>query len=135
MFKKFVRYIFVGVVNSAFAYSMFVLFMYLGIHYRFSVLLSLLAGVLFNFKTIGGIVFKGSDNKSIFRFALSYIVIFVISVVGLDILKRCGINMYIGGILLMPLSAVVSFTMFNLFVFNKKRPSEHETKSVKSTFN
>ena len=135
MFKKFVRYIFVGVINSAFAYSIFVLFMYLGIHYRFSVLLTLIAGVLFNFKTIGSIVFKSSDNKLIFRFVLSYVVIYVISVAGLDILKRCGISMYIGGILLMPLSAVVSFTMFNLFVFNKKRSGEHETKSGKPTFN
>jgi hypothetical protein len=80
------------------------------------VLLTLIAGVLFNFKTIGGIVFKSSDNKLIFRFALSYVVIYVISVVGLDVLKRYGIDVYIGAILLMPLSAVVSFTMFNVFV-------------------
>lgn len=120
LFGKLVKYIFVGALNSAFAYSLFALFLFVDIHYRLSVLLTLIIGIMFNFKTVGRIVFESRDNRLILRFVLVYLIAYVIGILGLEILQKQGVSMYLGGILLMPIGAIVSFILFNLYVFRKK---------------
>ncbi len=66
--NRFIRYLLVGFVNTVFGYSLFALLIYLHIHYSLASLLATIAGVLFNFKTIGKMVFKNSDNTLIKKF-------------------------------------------------------------------
>jgi putative flippase GtrA len=80
-------------------------------------------GVLFNFKTIGTLVFGSRDNKLIFRFICVYVVIYLLNVEALRIVNAMPIALdqkvkmiAAGGVLLVPL-AVVSYTLNKLFVF------------------
>ncbi|MFM6404510.1 MAG: GtrA family protein, partial [Microcystis sp.] len=66
--SKFVRFLLVGVINTLFGYSVFALMICLGLDYRYSLLIATICGVLFNFKTIGGIVFKDQNNRLLARF-------------------------------------------------------------------
>ncbi|WP_298082782.1 GtrA family protein [uncultured Campylobacter sp.] len=109
-----------GILNTIFGYSLFALFIYLGLYYPLAVLLSTILGVLFNFKTIGRLVFNSSDNGSIFRFILVYAIIYLLNIFFLWLLKKLGSeNMYINGFaLLIPLAAV-SFLLNKFFVFRR----------------
>lgn len=120
MKKKFARYILVGILNTAFGYSLFALFIYLGIHYALAVLLSTVIGVIFNFKTIGLLVFKSKDNSLIYRFVAVYVFTYCLNVAFLRIFKKYDINMYLAGLLLLIPIALISFLLHNSIVFREK---------------
>ena len=120
--NKFIRFILVGITNTIFGHSLFALFIFLNVHYSLAVLLSTILGVLFNFKTIGKIVFKSSDNSLIYRFICVYIILYLINISFLWFFKTTGFeNMYLNGfILLIPL-ALISFVLNKKYVFKGER--------------
>ena len=118
--RQAVKFLFVGIMNTTFGYGLFALFIYLGLYYPLAVLLSTILGVLFNFKTIGGLVFGSNDNRLIFKFILVYVITYLLNIFFLWLFKRLGFeNMYINGfVLLIPLAAV-SFLLNKFFVFRR----------------
>lgn len=60
---QFVKFLFVGGINTAVGYGLFAFFLFLKFHYALAVLFATIVGICFNFKTTGSIVFKNSDNK------------------------------------------------------------------------
>lgn len=119
MRRILITYILVGVLNTAVGYSLFALFISLGLHYTVAVLLGTILGVLFNFKTIGGLVFKSHDNALIFRFVAVYVMTYFINIFGLKVFDSYGIDMYLAGFLMIFPTTAVSFTMHKCFVFRK----------------
>lgn len=113
----FLRFIAVGVLNSVFGYGCFALLMVAGMHYVPALLLATIAGVLFNFKTTGALVFKSNNNGLIFRFIASYTIVYVVNVTGLKLLSLLGINPYYGGAVLILPMAALAFFLFKRFVF------------------
>ncbi len=120
MKRQLLSFLLVGILNTIFGYSLFVLFIYLGLYYPIAVLFSTILGVLFNFKTIGKLVFGSSDNCLIFRFILVYVITYLLNIFFFWLFKRLGFdNMYINGfVLLIPLAAV-SFLLNKFFVFGR----------------
>jgi len=118
--RQVVKFLLVGILNTAFGYGLFSLFIYVGLHYSLAVLLSTIFGVMFNFKSIGKLVFKSDDNSLIFKFILVYIITYFLNIFFLWLFKRLGFdNMYINGfVLLIPLAAV-SFLLNKFFVFRR----------------
>ncbi|WP_291940093.1 GtrA family protein [Campylobacter sp.] len=118
--RQLFSFLLVGILNTVFGYGLFALFIYLGLYYPLAVLLSTILGVLFNFKTIGGLVFGSNDNKLIFKFILVYVIIYLLNIFFLWLFKRLGFeNMYLNGfVLLIPLAAV-SFLLNKFFVFRR----------------
>jgi len=119
--KKFLRFLAVGLVNSAFSYSVYALLIFLGVHYALAVLVANVLGVLFNFKTTRRLVFQSNDNRLIFNFVLVYASVYLLSVSSLKILLWLGLNRYFAGALIALPMAGVTFTLMSRFVF-KKRP-------------
>jgi putative flippase GtrA len=119
--SHFIRFILVGILNTMVGYGLFALFIYLGLHYSLAVLFSTILGVLFNFKSIGRLVFNTSDNERIYHFIGVYMLLYLLNVSGLWGLSSIGIeNMYVAGaILLVPL-AIISFVLNKNFVFNQE---------------
>ena len=66
--EEFTKFIFVGVLNTIVGYSFYALFIYLGFDYKVSVFLATVLGVLFNFQTIGRLVFNRYNNRLLFKF-------------------------------------------------------------------
>ena len=118
--RQLFSFLLVGILNTIFGYSLFALFIYLGLYYPLAVLFSTILGVLFNFKTIGKLVFDSSDNGLIFRFILVYVITYLLNIFFLWLFKWLGFeNMYINGfVLLIPLAAV-SFLLNKFFVFRR----------------
>lgn len=116
--SQFIRFIFVGMLNTAFGVGVYCLLIWLGIPYQLATLMSTVLGVLFNFKTIGVLVFENKDNSLIFRFALCYVVAYFINI-GIIWLFKHYLNDYWSGILATPFVAVFSFLFQKTFVYKK----------------
>ncbi|MGE5472456.1 MAG: GtrA family protein [Bacteroidota bacterium] len=115
---RFVRFVLVGLVNSIFGYGIFAILLYAGLHYSLALLLATILGVLFNFKSTGSLVFGSHDNRLIFRFVGSYVVVYFFNYMGIEALSRLGVIPYIGGAILVLPMAVLAFLINKRFVFN-----------------
>jgi putative flippase GtrA len=115
---RFIKFLFVGVLNTIFGYSAFAFLIFIGLHYSLAVLIGTIAGILFNFKTTGSLVFKSRDNQLIYRFVSVYVLIYVINVFALIIFNDYEMNLYLtGGIMILPM-ALLSFVLNKKFVFH-----------------
>lgn len=116
----FVRFLLVGVLNTAFGVGLYCLFIYWGMSYYNAVLLSTVLGVLFNFKTIGTFVFKNKRNRLIVKFIIAYVIVYFLNIGLIQLLlSLTKLNEYIAGIVVTPVVAVISFILQRCFVFNK----------------
>lgn len=114
---EFLRFLAVGVLNSLFGYGCFAVLIFLGLHYSAALLLATIAGVLFNFKTTGSLVFGSSDNRLLFRFIATYAVVYAVNVSLLTALLLAGLGPYTGGALLILPMAALAFILNKRLVF------------------
>lgn len=123
--SKFVRFIFVGVLNSGFGFGVYSLLILIGLSYIWATLISHIMGVLFNFITTGTIVFNNTDKKLIFRFILNYVLVYFINI-GINKATQllCHSNEYISGFVALVITSLISFFILKRFVFNQK--DKHE---------
>lgn len=117
--NRFIRFVLVGVLNTAFGYGVYCLMIWIGVPYWWATLISNVLGVLFNFKTIGVLVFENPNNRLFFRFVSCYILAYVLNV-GIIYLHThfAGLNDYWSGLIATPFVALFSFFYQKLFVFN-----------------
>lgn len=119
--EQFVRFLFVGALNTVFGYCAFAFFVFLGFNYIFAPLFATIIGVLFNFKTIGVLVFKNGDNRLLARFFGVYAVVYLCNVLCLKALELGGINnLYVSGIILVLPLAFLGYGLNKKFVFERK---------------
>jgi putative flippase GtrA len=116
--QQFVKFIVVGVMNSAFGYGCYAVLIYCGLHYTLALLLATVAGVLFNFKSTSALVFGSRENRLLARFVGCYAVVYVANVAGIKVLSHLGLDPYISGALLIVPMAMLSFILNKRFVFN-----------------
>ncbi|PUA39894.1 polysaccharide biosynthesis protein GtrA [Paenibacillus elgii] len=115
--NELIRFLFVGGLNTAFGYSIFALFIFVGLHYTLASLFSTILGILFNFKSTGILVFNSKKNSLIYKFIAVYGIVYLINVSLLKILSLFITNVYFSGaIILLPL-AVLSYILNKKFVF------------------
>jgi len=116
----FIRFILVGILNTVFGYSMFSLFIHIGFHYGIAVLFSTILGVLFNFKTFGKLVFNNTNHRLIYKFILTYCVLYVINVSLIKASLFFISNIYISGAIGSVLTAIFSYFLNAKWVFKLK---------------
>ena len=107
--NKFVRFLFVGGLNTAFGVGVYCLAIFLGLPYFVATLLSNVLGVLFNFITTGNLVFHNGNPRLIFRFVACYVVIYFVNTAVVKLLLVAGLNSYWAGILATPIVALCSY--------------------------
>jgi len=115
--KQFHRFIVVGILNTIVGYGLFALFIYIGFHYIIASLFATILGVLFNFHSIGKLVFQKHDYRLLFRFFTVYLITYLLSILFLYFFDKLGINMYLAGFLLLIPMAIVSFLLNKFYVF------------------
>lgn len=118
--RQFVRFLFVGVLNTAVGYALFAVFVLLGLHYGLAAALSTVLGVLFNFQTIGRIVFESRDRSLIFRFTAVYVITYLLNVGILRALEWTQVHvLVIQAGLTLPM-ATLAFVLHRRFVFRRE---------------
>ena len=118
---KFIKFLFVGGINTIAGYLFFAFFIFLGIHYAIATILSTICGIIFNFFSTGKLVFKNKNNLLFFRFILVYAVNWFIAVIFIHFYKIfINDNEYLAGFIILIPTAVLSFILMKHFVFNEK---------------
>lgn len=117
---KFIKFLMVGALNTAFGYIIFALFIFLKFHYSLAILFATILGIVFNFKTTGSIVFKNNDNKLIFRFFAVYFITYILNTALIKLFTMINFNLYYAGIIILLPMAVISFVLMKKFVFYSK---------------
>lgn len=116
--SQFVRFVAVGMLNTAFGYGCFALLMWLGMHYTAALLVATVAGVLFNFKTLGKLVFgQQQGGRRLWRFVLTYAICYGFNLALVKLFLLLGIGAYVGGALALVPVALLSFYLNRTFVF------------------
>ena len=113
----FVKFIIIGILNTLFGYCTFAILLFAGIHYSTAVILSTIAGILFNFKTTGNLVFHNNDNQLIFKFIAVYALTCGIGIIILKFANILSINLYFAGLVSTGLCAIITFILNKNWVF------------------
>jgi len=115
--NRFIRFLVVGGVNTAFSYATFAAFILLRVPYPIAAFVATVLSVLFNFKSYGRFVFESHDNSLIFRFFLVYGICYLVGLGPLAWAKAHGVSLLlIAAVFLLPMAAL-SYTLNRLLVF------------------
>ena len=115
--QQILAYIIVGFINTAFGYGLFCLFIFCSIRYQLAVMFATIIGVLFNFNTIGKLVFKNKNNFLIFRFIMVYSIQYFINISLIKLITELGCNLYAAGGVSTLFCAMISFCLHKYLVF------------------
>jgi len=122
------KFMLVGALNTLIGYIIFATLLYLRLHYTAAVLIANIAIIGINFNSYGRLVFNSRDNSLIFRFALVYVIIYIINVVILSICSLLSINLYLVSLIMTLPFALLSYFLNCRFVF---RPSSYSAAGLK----
>jgi len=112
-----VRYVVVGVANTAFSYSVYALVLALGFRYPVASLISLIAGICLSFKTQGRFVFRNVRHSRFGRFLLSWVLLYLCHVGVVTLCLHFGLDAFIGGVVAVPFNVGAGFLLQRHFVF------------------
>lgn len=115
--KLFIRYLLVGGLNTVFGYTVFALLVYLGLHYSIALFFATVAGIFFNFKTIGHFVFARSEWKFLWKFIMIYGVLYIVNVCCIFVLLYYVNNVYLANALALIIIAGLGFFLNRSFVY------------------
>jgi putative flippase GtrA len=117
--KLIARFIGVGLINTVVGYSIYGILILLHMPYLAALLMATIMGMIFNYFSIGRLVFKSRGGLSVFgKFIAAYGMVYGINAIALDILiKHFQFDPYIGQALCVPLSVIISWLLMNYWVF------------------
>jgi len=114
---RFLRFLVVGAFNTFFGYGLFYALLRLTDAPMFALTASTLLGILFNFMTTGGLVFRNRDRRRLIPFFGVYFVVYLYNASGLAMFQRLGVDPALAGFLLLPGAVVLSYLLNRSFVF------------------
>ena len=117
MNAQFIRYLFVGLGNTIFGYTVFALMVFCGAHYTVALLIATVAGVFFNFKTFGVFVFDKSDWHLISKFIAIYVLLYGVNVSCVFVLMMYIHNVYMANALVLVFVAGLGYKLNRSFVY------------------
>lgn len=115
--SQFLKFLFVGAINTLFGYTIFSALIYCGIHYTIAILLATCLGVLFNFQTTGRYVFNNNNRKLLLRFIAVYIILYFINVSIIKFSNYFIDNIYMSGGVATIAVAFIAFFLNKYVVF------------------
>ncbi len=119
--NKFIRFLFVGGLNTVFGYSVYCMMILIGLSYVWATVIQQILGVLFNFMTTGTIVFENHDRRLLVKFVMTYILTYFVSVsFNKSIQDWFNFNTYFSGFGGTLVAALLSFFLLRYFVFKEE---------------
>jgi len=122
-----IRFVVVGVLNTAFSYLIYASFLFIGFSYQLANFIALAVGILFSFKTQSHLVFNNPDNRRLGRFVLSWAAIYICVIFLIGQIIALGFDAYTAGALALPFSVVLSYLTQKYFVFRQSATSNSRT--------
>jgi putative flippase GtrA len=101
---------------------MFFLFIEIGLNYVVAVTISTILGILFNFLNFKLFVYKkyNVQNYGLFKFFISYLIQYILNLIGITFLAYLGISYQLAGaLMILPLAAFI-FIINRVYIFKKE---------------
>lgn len=114
---QFVRFLFVGALNTLFGYSVFAGLILAGMPAMPALVLAYVVGVLFNFFTTRRLVFNRAERGSLLRFIVAYVVIYFVNLGLFKLAEAAGASALLAQALCLPPVAAFSFLLLKFQVF------------------
>ncbi len=114
---RFSRFLLVGGLNTAVGYSLFLIALAIMPTTFSALVVANVLAILFNFRTIGGLVFGARDPRLLPSFFGVYGVVFLYNWMGLMLLEAIRVPPWLGGIFLLPGAVAISYLLNRRFVF------------------
>lgn len=111
------RFFVVGLLNTAFGYAIFYFVWRATLDSTVAAGVSTAIGALFNFLSIGRLVFGSADPRFLGRFIAVYAALFIVDAVALRALEHLGAEAALAQAALTPVLATLSYLLNRDFVF------------------
>lgn len=115
--QPFIRFLGVGLFNTLLGYALFAAILSTGASTTVAIVVATALGALFNFFSIGIVVFRQSERRLLPRFLGVYVVQCAVNRGLLAALAQAGIGAMLGQLLLLPLLATGTYLAMRRFVF------------------
>lgn len=115
--RRFAAFLIVGGVNTLVGYGLFAALILLGLPTPAAAILGTILGLLFNFLSTGGLVFKKRSGQLLPRFIGVYVVQMGLNVAALRALEGAGLHPLVAGALVLPPLAIFTYFALKRFVF------------------
>lgn len=115
--KQIARFLLAGLINTAFGYSIYIIFIALNVYYPVALILANILGILFNFLTTGRYVFNKLESQRFPTFFGVYVVVYLINLVLLTSLIYFGIGKVTGQAVCMLITVPITFILLKRFVY------------------
>ena len=115
--RRFVTFLLVGLLNTAVGYAIFAAFLFLGANYMTAAVGATVLGVLFNFQSIGRLVFGASGKRLLPRFLAVYALQCVANIALLRAFAAADVPFLLSEAVILPVLAVASFVLMRSWVF------------------
>ena len=118
-YSKFAKFIFVGILNTIFGYSVYAILLYVDTPYLIALLVATLTGTVFNYYSFGRFAFNSIGSSKIFlKFIFAYIIIYSINASLLKLLiDYLIINNYFSQIICLLINILLSWVLMSHWVY------------------
>jgi putative flippase GtrA len=117
--RRFGAFILAGIINTLFGYGAFALLLWAGIGNDLAVLFGMIAGIAFNYGTIGH-VFATQGFARLPHFLFTYAILMVANIAALRVMVAGGMNSFLAEAIILICIVPVSFLAMRFFVFLPK---------------
>lgn len=112
-----VRFLAVGVLNTAFGYAIFAGGVLAGLSSGIALAIAMVIGVIFNFFTLGHLVFDSRDPTRLPRFVGVYMLTYVVNLAMLALWQKAGVGPLLAQIACLPVTVSLTFVLMRFLVF------------------
>lgn len=119
MWIRFLRFLAVGVGNTAFGYAIFAASYLILDSYRTAIVIATAIGVLFNYVTTGLIVFANRGIRALGPFIVGYAAVCGANILLVDGLVAVGPKPLLAQLIALPFIAVLSFIINDRIIFGR----------------
>ena len=121
--QRIAKFLCVGLINTIVGYAIYAILILFNVPYLAALLIATVVGVIFNYFSIGRLVFKSRGGLIIIgKFVVAYGVAYFVNAVGLEVsIKHFQLDPYIGQALCIPPIVILSWLLMNYWVYKNDR--------------
>lgn len=112
-----VRFLAVGVLNTAFGYVIFAAGILAGLSSGIALAIAMVIGVIFNFFTLGRLVFDSRDPTRLPRFVGVYVLTYMVNLGMLALWEKAGVGPLLAQLACLPVTVSLTFVLMRFLVF------------------
>ena len=116
------RYYQAAILNTAFGYGLFALFIAIGMNMYVAQIFAHILGVSFNYFTYSKHAFRNTGGSKV-KFILAYVVNYLLGLVTLKIVSLAIASPYLAGFITLIIVSLINYVVLSNLVFTNNRPA------------